>query len=100
MTKSNQNTDFHLFNAIAVQNRVPSPPELEGITRPPLKSKEDIDLNNYIPNDDEEHNLKNEFKVLLLRDLVKYDETLKWMESCLPTNLHLTSIYGVHKAEI
>lgn len=42
------------------------------------------DVSLYFPTEDDYVKLKNEFKILMARDLIQNEESLKWMEEFVP----------------
>ena len=73
------NVDQHLFNVVAVQNRVNIPDELIGIKSSNINVK-DVPFSFFIPTKEDEFSLQNEFKILISRDLVVYFEELDWLK--------------------
>ena len=84
MLTTKQNVSIHLFNMIAVENRIPLPSELSGIPANPPLTTADIDLMKYVPNREDEKLILSDFKVLVTRDLLKNVDELAWMRPLLP----------------
>ena len=87
MTKERNNVDWHLFNSIGVKNRVEIPEELLSTKAPSIKQKSDIDTKLFIPTEQDDMSLRNDFKMLVSRDLVRYIHDLSWMKKHLPMQI-------------
>lgn len=101
MTIATQNLDYHLFNSIAVKNKVPTPMHLEGVKNKPLANASDIDLTQYFPNKDDERKLAHELSILVTKDLLKYKENIKWMKKYIPSKVaHEYEEFTKQKSEV
>lgn len=72
---------LNMFNAMAVLNRVPTPHHLYGIPAKLPTKEEDINLDNYLPNDDDMKQLSEDIKFLISRDLVRYVKVFSWADA-------------------
>ena len=87
MTIDRQNKDMHLYNLIAVKNRVALPEDLIGIKARQINNVTDINLRDFIPSQEEEVQFKKDIKFLMTKDLIEYIEDVKWMKEFTPKYL-------------
>jgi len=71
-----------------VENRIPIPHDVKSLPSRPVKSVRNLSIDLFIPTITDELLLREEFQVLIGRDLLKYDDNLKWMKphisTCIP----------------
>ena len=92
MAKDRNNNDWHLFNTLAVLNRVSSPGELCSVKAPFIEKKTNTNIDVFIPTKEDDISLRNDFKMLVSRDLVKYVDEVCWMKTVSYTHLTLPTI--------
>ena len=92
---------LNMFNAIAVLNRVPTPSHLFGIPAKLPTDENEIDLNDYLPNEDDLKYLSKEMAFLMSRDLVRCVKVLSWAEPHVDKFItHDYMIYTTSKSSI
>lgn len=86
MLISRQNTDLHMFNMIAVLDRVFPRKEILDIPANPPKCKSDINLHDYLPDSADEKLLVSELEILVARDVLKYMKDINsgWADDLFP----------------
>ena len=70
----------HFFNLIVVSNRIKIPDELTGVKAPKTDVLE-IPISNFLPSEMDEFSLREQVKILVSRELIKYFEELAWMKN-------------------
>jgi len=77
---------------IAVVNRIPIPQETIGVKTKKYKNVNEIPITYFLPTAQEETTLKEEMKILLLREIVKYFDELSFMKKYV--NNHIKHQYS------
>ena len=71
--------DRNFFNLIVVSNRIKIPDELIGV-KAPKTDVLDVPITNFLPSKMDAISLREEVKILVWRELIKYFEELIWMK--------------------
>lgn len=94
MRKSNQNTDLHYFASNIIVERVPC----EGLAQEaPQRDMSKVPNSLFLLNHDETRKLREDFKVLVGRILVKHIRSLSFLKSIIPG--HIASKYPKEMAQ-
>ena len=91
MSRDRSNRHLHVFHMIAVKKRIPIPEDLIHIRIPQIKNiVNEVNLQDFIPCGQDKARLRFETEILVLRDLLKLIDELKWPYLDL-----LNSLYGL-----
>ena len=81
MSRDWSNRDLHMFYIIAVKSRILIPEDLIEIMISQIKNiVAEVNLQDFIPRGQDEAKLREVTEILLLRNLSKLIDELKWME--------------------
>lgn len=93
--------DLHFFNLIVVSNRVRIPDKLIGVKAPTLDNVLDVPMTHFLPTTDDEASFREEVKVLVSRELIKYFPELSWMKKFVINHIfHEHSKEAKEKSEV
>lgn len=87
MRKDHQNEDLHFFNSSLIVERVPCV-GLSNVS--PQKDIKTLSNSEFLLNHDETGKLREDFKVLVGRQLVKYIPSLSFLKSVIPNHIEHT----------
>lgn len=88
MRKDNQNEDLHYFASCLIVERVPC---IESTDVSPQKDIKTLPNSEFLLNEEETTKLRNDFMVLVGRELIKYIPSLSFLKSVVP--LHIQHMY-------
>lgn len=100
MTRSRQNVSLHMFNAIAVKNRVPFPHHLIGIPANLPTCSSDVNFEKYYPNKTDESCLLEELRYLFAKNLLNYTPELNWAKPFVKRIEHEYTEFTSRKSEV
>ena len=93
MSRDRSNRHLHVFHMIAVKKRIPIPEDLIHIRIPQIKNiVNEVNLQDFIPCGQDKARLRFETEILVLRDLLKLIDELKWPYLDLLNSLYVLII--------